>query len=170
MHLNLSHLYRFFLFTFLQVLLFNPLDFGNGIYIMVYPLYIMLLPFYLPISYLLTISFFLGFFIDIFSNTYGLHASAAVLFAYIRPLVFSSLAQRDNYDPLKEPSLFDMGHKWFLSAFSTCLFLHHFWFFILEIFTFSEFTKILSNTFLSVFVSLIFCLLISLLIVKRKKV
>ena len=169
MTLNFNHLYRFFLFSFLHILIFNQLEFGHGIYIMIYPLYIMLLPFYMPVIGLMSISFCLGLFIDLFSNTYGLHASSALLFAYIRPLIFNYFSQRENYDPLKEPSLFDMGYKWFLGAFSACLLVHHLWFFILEIFNFSELSMILSNVLLSVPVSLVFCLLISLLIAKRKK-
>jgi len=62
---------RFILLALFQVLVFNQLELGYGIHIMIYPLFIMLLPFELGIISLLSLAFLMGFLVDIFSNTYG---------------------------------------------------------------------------------------------------
>ena len=72
---------RFVLFVFLQIFIFNQLEFGFGIHLLMCPLYIMLLPFEMNIIILLMIAFGMGVFVDVFSNTYGLHASSLLLMA-----------------------------------------------------------------------------------------
>ena len=109
MNLVTKHIIRFITLWILQVLIFNQLEFGFGIHMMVYPLFIMLLPFDLGILSLLLYAFLLGLSIDIFSNTYGLHASSLLMMAYFRPFIFNFFAPRDGYDPLKQASINDMG-------------------------------------------------------------
>ena len=130
-----TFIFRFLLFVFLQVFIFNQLEINPYVHIMVSPLYIMLLPFDLSVIRLLFISFFLGLFIDVLSNTFGLHASALVFMAYLRPFVFRWFAPRDGYDTIKNPSIFDMGNKWFIFAFGSLLIFHHLWFFSMESFS-----------------------------------
>lgn len=170
MNNRLTQFYRFLLFLFLQVLVFNQLEFGYGIHIMAYPLFIMLLPFYINIFLLLFISFLLGLSIDIFSNTYGLHASSALIFAYLRPLIFEFFGQREKYDPLKEPNFSEMGAAWFLKVYGLLIFCHHIWFFLIEIFRLNEVVFILRNSFVSLPFSMVASLLLSLLLFKRKSV
>ena len=79
---------RFILLALFQVLVFNQLELGYGIHIMIYPLFIMLLPFELGIISLLSLAFLMGFLVDIFSNTYGLHASSLLMMTYFRPRIF----------------------------------------------------------------------------------
>ncbi len=160
---------RFFLFWIMQVLVFNQLEFGFGIHLMIYPLFIMLLPFDTGIFTLLLLSFGLGILIDAFSNTFGLHTSALVMMAYFRPIIFNLFSQREGYDPLKEPSLFDMGTRWFIFVYGYLLLIHHFWFFLIEIFRFNEILMILQNTILSIIISFIVSLLILTLISKKSK-
>ena len=117
-----TFLFRFLLFVFLQVFIFNQLEINPYIHIMVSPLYIMLLPFEMSVIRLLLVSFLLGIFIDAFSNTFGLHASSLVFLAYIRPVVFRWFAPRDGYDNIKTPSIFDMGNRWFLIVFGCLLY------------------------------------------------
>ncbi|MFM7300085.1 MAG: rod shape-determining protein MreD, partial [Crocinitomicaceae bacterium] len=94
---------RFFLFWIMQVLVFNQLEFGLGIHLMIYPLFVMLLPFDIGIFPLLLLGFGLGISIDTFSDTFGLHSSSLLMMAYFRPIIFKFFAQREGYDPLKEP-------------------------------------------------------------------
>ena len=89
MNLVTKHIIRFIILWILQVLIFNQLEFGFGIHMMIYPLFIMLLPFDLGILSLLLYAFLLGLSIDIFSNTYGLHASSLLMMAYFRPIIFN---------------------------------------------------------------------------------
>ncbi|MDB3905003.1 rod shape-determining protein MreD [Crocinitomicaceae bacterium] len=162
-------IFRFLLFVFLQVFIFNQLEITTYVHIMVSPLYIMLLPFDLSVIRLLFISFFLGLCIDALSNTFGLHASALVFTAYLRPFVFRWFAPRDGYDSIKNPSIFDMGNKWFFFAFGSLIILHHFWFFTLESFSISEILLILKKTVPSALLSFIVCIILQTLILKKSK-
>ena len=74
---------------------------------------------------------------------------------------------RDGYDSLKNPSIFDMGNKWFISTFSILLFSHHLWFFILEAFSFSETLLILQKTILSGVISFVVCVILQTIFIKR---
>lgn len=128
--------FRFILFVLFQLFVFNQVELGFGIHLLMCPLYVFLLPFETTILVLLFVAFGMGFFVDVFSNTYGLHASSLVLMAYFRPYIFSLFAPRDEYSFLKNPTYLDMGHLWFFSSFGTLLLIHNTWFFLLESFSF----------------------------------
>ena len=162
-----TFLFRFLLFVFLQVFIFNQLEINPYIHIMVSPLYIMLLPFEMSVIRLLLVSFLLGIFIDAFSNTFGLHASSLVFLAYIRPVVFRWFAPRDGYDNIKTPSIFDMGNRWFLIVFGILLILHHLWFFTMESFSLAELLLILQKTFPSALLSFTVCIILQTLFLKK---
>ena len=164
-----TFLFRFLLFVFLQVFIFNQLEINPYIHIMVSPLYIMLLPFEMSVIRLLLVSFLLGIFIDAFSNTFGLHASSLVFLAYIRPVVFRWFAPRDGYDNIKTPSIFDMGNRWFLIVFGILLIFHHLWFFTMESFSFGELLLILQKTFPSALLSFTVCIILQTLFLKKSK-
>lgn len=165
----LKHIFRFAFFVVAQTLVFNQFEIGYGIHPMIYPLFIVLLPFEIGTISMMFLAFAMGICIDALSNTYGLHTSSLVFIAYIRPLVFKAFGPRDGYDPLKEGSIFEMGQKWFFLSFGTLLVLHHFWFFTIEIFKFNEFFYILKKLILSAPLSYLFCLLYQYIFLKRTK-
>jgi hypothetical protein len=167
MNVVTKHIIRFILLWLLQVLIFNQLEFGFGIHMMVYPLFIMLLPFDIGILSLLLYAFLLGLSIDIFSNTFGLHASSLLMMAFFRPIIFNFFAPRDGYDPLKQASIDDMGLRWFILTYGNLLLIHHFWFFLIEIFRMNEFLLILQNTFFSVIISFILAVVLQTLMIKK---
>lgn len=160
---------RFVVFVLLQVLIFNQLEIGYGFHLMIYPLFIMLLPFELGVISLMGLAFLSGIIIDIFSNTYGLHASSLVMMAYFRPIIFKFYGPREGYDPLKEPSVFDMGNRWFTLVFGSLLLIHHFWFFLIESFEFNQFLFVLQKTTFSVVTSFLICLLLQSFLIKKSK-
>ena len=162
-----KNILRFVLFTILQALIFNRLEIGYGIHLMVHPLFIMLLPFEINVFVLMLVAFSMGAIIDVFSNTYGLYASSLLLMAYFRPIVFKFYSPREGYDPLKEPSVVDMGSRWFIFVFGYLLLIHHFWYFLIEIFRFDEFFFILQKTFFSLIASYLIILLLQTFLLKK---
>lgn len=160
---------RFVFFVFAQSLIFNQLEIGFGIHIMIYPLFIALLPFETAIIPMLLLAFFMGLGIDSLSNTYGLHTSALVVIAYLRPIIYKAFSPRDGYEGNKDGSIFEMGQRWFLLVFGTLLLIHHFWFFMLEIFKFNELGYVFKKLILSVPISMLFCVLFQYLFLKRIK-
>ncbi|MBW7867869.1 MAG: hypothetical protein H3C31_06040 [Brumimicrobium sp.] len=166
----MKHSIRMILFILVQGLIFGQLDFGYGIHPMVYPLFIILLPFEINIFLLILIAFFTGIGVDFFMNTFGLHASAALLVAYLRPIIFNYFSPRDGYDSFKEPTINSLGYAWFFKVAGILILIHHTWFFILEYFKSSLWTEIILNTFLSSVVSLFLFILIQIFFFKRSKI
>ena len=158
---------RLVLFLFLQSFIFNQLEISASIHVMIAPLYIFLLPFDRSKLSLLLMALVLGIGIDATSNTFGLHTSSLLLFAYLRPIIFRVFSPRDGYDSLRIPSIFDMGNRWFISTFSILLFSHHLWFFILEAFSFNETLLVLQKTLLSGAISFVVCVILQTIFIKR---
>ena len=69
----------------LQVLLFNNIELAGLINPYFYVYIILIMPLSLNVSIQLLIAFFAGLIIDVFSNTWGMHAAATTLVAFIRP-------------------------------------------------------------------------------------
>lgn len=159
---------RFFLLAFLQVIVLNKMEMGLGTYVMIYPFFILLLPIEMGPINLMLISFFLGITIDALSNTFGMHASAAVLVAYLRPLIFKAFAPRDGYDSVESAGIRVLGFQWFLGAYGTLLVIHHLWFFILESLQLNEFLLILRKVAINVPLSFAFSLLVQFIFMRRR--
>jgi len=169
MNVVYKHTIRFVIFAFLQALVFNQLNIGFGIHLMIQPLFIMLLPFELTVIPMMGIAFLMGLVIDIVSNTYGLNTSSLVLMAYLRPILFKIYGPREGYDPLKEPTSQDMGANWFTVVYGILLGLHTFWFFLLEIFELGRIGFILQKTIFSGVLSFLLALLIQSFILNSKQ-
>lgn len=165
----LVHITRFVFFVMAQSLIFNQLEVGFGIHPMIYPLFILLLPFEINTLLLLLIAFVTGLSIDAFSNTYGLHTSSLLVVAYLRPFIFEIFSPRDGYDSNKEGSISEMGQRWFIYVFGILLLVHHLWFFTFEMFKWNEFFFILQKTILSLPISYMLCILLQVVFVSKPK-
>ena len=163
------HIFRFLIFVLIQSLVLNSLEIGLGIQLMIYPLFIVLLPFETSLPILLLVAFVMGFSIDSISNTFGLHTSSLLVVAYLRPFVFNMFSPRDGYDTLKEASIFEMGQRWFISVFGILILIQHLWFFTLEMFNISETLYVLQKTMLSAPLSFLLCILLQVIFVSKPK-
>ena len=85
----LQHIIRFFVLTGIQILVLNNVQISGYINPFVYILFVMLLPPKMPKAIVLILAFMMGFTIDIFSDSYGIHSSATVLLAFLRPKVLA---------------------------------------------------------------------------------
>lgn len=164
-----KNIVRLLIFVLAQGLIFSQMNFGYGIHPMIYPLFILLLPFDTKPIVLMLFAFVGGIGVDFFVNTFGLHASAAVLIAYFRPAIFRQFAPRDDYDILKEPTANEWGYAWFIKVAGITVLMHHLWFFSLEYFKISAWKEIITNTILSSIVTLIIFILIQILFFKKSK-
>lgn len=162
MNVNIfSQVGRFLLLFALQAFVFKQISFGWGdkdyFYIFLYPLFILLLPMNLPNSLNILFSFALGLSIDFFYETLGLHAAAATFTAFMRPLViFRLLRPREGYKVKDQPTKELLGNTWFLRYGAIMLFLHLFFFFSVQAFTFVYWLDIVMKTILSFIGSYVF--------------
>jgi rod shape-determining protein MreD len=145
----INTIFIFIVLVFLQVFVFNSIQFSGLINPYFYVIYILLLPFETPGWILLLSSFFLGFTIDTFSNTLGLHAAACTFMAVLRPSVLNSFSPRDGYEPGTLPRLSYYGFTWFLKYTLILVFVHHIVLFYFEIFRLSDFFSTMLRALLS---------------------
>ena len=82
-----QHTIRFFILASIQILILNNVQISGYIIPFVYILFIMLLPPKMPKAIVLILAFIMGFTIDVFSDSYGIHSSATVLLAFFRLLL-----------------------------------------------------------------------------------
>jgi rod shape-determining protein MreD len=122
---------------------------GQYIILLPYVLFILLLPFETPKLVLLAISFITGLTIDMFYDSAGMHAAACTLIGFVRYYLLKLIAPRDGYEQGLEPTVEDMGAAWFITYAGVLIFIHHLFFFYLEVFRWNEFFKTLLRVILS---------------------
>lgn len=163
------HIARFVLFILIQVFILNQIEIGAGILPMIYPLMIFLLPVEMNIVGVFGISILMGVFLDMLSNTFGLHTSSLILFAYLRPWILQRFAPREDYESNREANYYTMGRNWFIYTFGSLLVVHHFWFFLFEVADFGSILYILQKTILTAPLSFLLCVGIQIIFVKKPK-
>ena len=169
MTLVLRHIGRFMILTLLQVLILNNLEIGWGIQFMPYPLFLFLLPIEMGVIYTLLVAFGMGMLIDSLSNTYGLHTSALLAFAYLKPIIFRLFSPRDGYESSVENTISSLGIGWFLRVYGILLLIHHLWFFLMEIFKLNDLLFTLQKTGLSFFFSFLLSLILQFLLISKSR-
>ena len=162
------NLIRFVVLVLLQVFLLKNISLYNLSVPYLYILFILLLPFETPNLLLFLLSFVLGLTIDAFYDTPGLHAAACVLLAFVRVLFISITVQKDGFDNEPEPTLGNMGFRWFFTYAAVLILFHHFFLFNLEVFRLYELQYTLLR-FLSSSVFTLFLVLISSFLFYRRK-
>ncbi len=120
---------------FFQVLLFDKIGHYVDINIYAYLLFILMLPHETNKHTALFMAFALGFIIDIFNSTLGLHTSAIVLVAFLRPYFLRIFAPQDKYYTHKILRVY----VWFIKYSFVLIFIHHTYLFYIDIFSFSQF-------------------------------
>ena len=143
------HMIHFILLVLIQVLILNNIRFGGYINPYVYVLFVLLLPVDVSGWVLLFGAFAIGFTIDLFFDTPGMHAAATVLLAFFRPAVIRMISGRKDYDPGTVPSISTMGPRWIVLYILVLVSIHHSFLFFLEIFRFDEFFVTLGRIALS---------------------
>ncbi|MBC7524529.1 MAG: rod shape-determining protein MreD [Flavobacterium sp.] len=155
----LYNLSRFVLLLAAQVLIFNNINFLGYINPFPYILFIILYPVNGNKYSLLLASFFLGLLVDMFCNSGGVHATACVLLAFLRPYLFRfSFGLSYEYQTVR---LNDSLTPERFSFIFLAVVIHHFTLFILEIFTLEFIWSILLRTLIST----IFTILVSILLI-----
>lgn len=149
----------FIVLVLIQVFVLNNIQLGGFINPYFYVLLILILPFEIPAWFLLIVSLFLGMSVDLFSNTIGMHSSASLFMAFLRPYVLGAISPRDGYEKETLPQLKYYGANWFIRYSAILIFAHHLFLFYIEVFSFSNFFA----TFVRVILSSIFTILLVLI-------
>jgi hypothetical protein len=151
----------------LQLLVLNNINLGGYINPYVYILFIMLLPFEIPGWILLILGFLTGLIIDAFSGTLGMHSSATLFIAFIRPTVLSNISTYELDDKKGSPTMSMNDIGWFIKYTLVMVFAHHFVLFYLETFSFTHFFATLLRIILSSILTVLFILLSQFFVIRR---
>lgn len=166
-----KNIIRFCLFILVQVYVLNqvpPLHHLVTPYI--YFLFILWLPFKMGRRSVMVLAFALGFALDCFTKTYGLHAAACVLIAYFRPFLINVLISQEGAESnYNEPSIKSMGFTPYFTYVAILTLLHHSLLFFLEALQTGGYLYFILKTLLSSAVSLLLILLTELLFVRKQR-
>jgi hypothetical protein len=157
------HIIRFLVVVLLQVLVLRRAtlawDDFPYVQILMYPVFIMLLPLRMQPIYVILWAFALGMAVDVFYNSPGVHASASLFTAFIRMGILRQLAPRGGYTATHNPNKAALGWEWFLRYAAILLTCHLFFYFSVEYFTFVYILQILLKTIGSFIASMIFIIM-----------
>ena len=161
---------RFVLFLLIQVIILNEVPpLHQFITPYLYFTFLLWLPFGTSRLTLTVVGFFLGYSLDLFTNTPGLHAAAAALIGYIRPTILNLLlAQETSEEVAKEPSVGTMGWGPYFIFTILLTFIHHFYLVLLEWMQFGSFGYFIGKVFATTIISVILILLAELIMNRRK--
>ena len=128
----------FFFLLLLQVLILRQVSLEWSAFpylnILVYPLFILLMPLGMHRALQFLLAFVLGLAVDLFYDSPGVHASAAVFTVYLRPYVLNWLEPRVGYNVNHSPTKARMGFPWFMSYIGILMFVHCLFYFSVEAF------------------------------------
>lgn len=157
--ISVQHIVLFFVYLLYQVMILQNVVLFHTAFCFLYVLYLLLLPVETNPLALMIIGFFMGFAVDLFYESMGLHAFACVMIMYLRNYWLNSLTPQGGYDSTSVPSLSMNGVQWFLIYALPLIFLHHALLFYLEAGGFGMFWftlwKVLTSTLFTTIVILI---------------
>lgn len=122
---TILHAIYFVLYLLAQVMLFRQLVLFNTAFCFVYVAFVLLLPIETNPMVLMLTGFLLGFGIDVFYDSLGLHALSLVLVAYLRNYWLATITPQGGYDAGQGPTLAVNGVQWFMVYTIPLVFAHH---------------------------------------------
>lgn len=158
---------QFIVLVMAQLLIFNNIEFSGFVNPYVYVLFILLLPFGFPGILLLIFAFATGFIMDIFSGTPGVHSTATVLMAFLRPAVARIVAPGEGYLAGPDPRILYYGLAWFVKYTALLVIVHHFTLFYLEMLSMDNFFATFLRALASAAFSIIIIILSQFLIFRK---
>ncbi|WP_299170346.1 rod shape-determining protein MreD [uncultured Allomuricauda sp.] len=150
---------RFALLVLTQVLIFNTLNFMGFINPLVYVIFFYWYPLKSNRAVFMITSFFLGFIIDIFSDTLAIHSVAALTVAYVRPVIMR-FCFGVNYE-FQNFSFKNTTKVQRITFLALLIVVHQIVFFSLEVLSLSHILLILKKVLTTGIVTLILCTLFS---------
>lgn len=166
-----KNIIRFCLFILIQAFVLNnvpPLHHLVTPYL--YYLFILWLPFKMGRKNVMILAFMLGFALDSFTKTYGLHAAPCVLIAYLRPFLINLLISQEGVESnYNEPSTKSMGFTPYLTYIAILTVVHHSLLFFLQALQMGGYLYFLGKMLLSAAVSLVLIFLTELLFVRKQR-
>ncbi|CAN5566489.1 hypothetical protein BH10BAC3_BH10BAC3_31750 [soil metagenome] len=167
----IKQIIRFIFFILVQALVLSHMPpVHRFITPYLYFLFILWLPFYTSRVWVLVIGFITGFALDMFTKTPGLHASACLIVAFLRPFLITLLVPRETKElTLGSPGIKSMGGASYAVYVVLLTLFHHTWIVMLETMQYPSFGYFFGKIFFSGLVSLLLILVTEMLFRPIKK-
>ncbi len=147
--------------SFLHVPSFIPL---------LFPVLILLLPIRTNYYIMMLYAVLIGFILDMFSNTPGMHMAALVLLAFLRPRLLRLFFQQDEKKlGWARPTMYRLGFMPFLFYISIGVVVHHLFYFILQEWSLINILYVLYKTIVSGILTVIMILIGQFIFYSRPK-
>ena len=160
---------RLLILVLIQIFLLKNLALFGQAFAFLYLLGLLILPLNLRTIPMMLIAFGLGFVVDLFYETIGMHTAAATFLAFLRPIWLKAISPTGGYDDLQEPSLNEMGLGWFLSYAFPLVFAFSLVFFGIDLWGFGSIFSVLNKSFFSSIFTCLLAILVQLLFFKRRR-
>jgi hypothetical protein len=166
----ISYLFLVLVLGFIQIFFLKNLAvFGVGLGF-IYLLVLLILPTSIKAIPLMFISFLMGFGLDIFYETIGMHTAAATALAFFRQIWLKAVSPSGGYeDVVDEPSLSEIGIGRFLLYAFPLIFLYSLVFFTADLWGSNGILKIILKSLFSTLLTTLLIVLVQLLFFKRKR-
>lgn len=157
---------RFAFLALFQVFILNNIQLFGYLNPYLYVLFILILPADTNRFYSLLWAFALGWTIDIAENSGGIHLSATLTLAFIRPYLLRLVSSSNK--ELDRISLWTLGPSRFFTYVTVGVFIHHCWLFGLEAFSVREVVSIMTRTLVSVPITLLMIYIAQLFVYREE--
>jgi rod shape-determining protein MreD len=167
----IKNIIRFSLFILAQVFILDQIPpLHKLVTPYIYFLFILWLPFKMGRRTQMLLAFALGFALDSFTNTYGLHTAPCVLIAYLRPFVINLLISQEGTESnYNEPSIQSMGFTPYLTYLVIFTLIHHSFLFFLQALQTGGYVYFTLKALSSTAISLLLIMLVELLFVRKQR-
>ncbi len=159
----------FFIYVLAQVMLLKNLVLFNTGFCFLYVAFILLLPIETNMLLLMLLGFVMGFAIDIFYNSLGLHALTLVFISYIRNYWLGVITPQGGYDAGAIPTMKTFGLQWFLVYTMPLVFIHHLTLFLVESAGFALFWYSMLKTITSLLFTMTIIVVLQYLVSQRSR-
>ncbi len=164
----IANFLRFLILILIQVGLFKNIGYYNLASPLPYILFILLLPIGISNFMLFVLAFITGLTVDAFYDSIGVHAAACVTLAWFRIFFHRITLDIDAQESSGTPSWGNMGFKWFATYVVLSTLIHHIVLFLVEVFSFKNFTHTLLCAIFSSIFTVILIFIINMITYRRK--
>lgn len=171
MTLVVKNILRLLLILFVQVYILSRIPpLHQFIVPYLYFAFILWLPFRITRTALLFTAFAVGFIVDVFYKTPGLHTAAVVLIAYLRPFLINLLLPKEATEwGNEEPSKKNMGTVPYFTYLILLTLVHNAYLIFLEWISFGSFLYFLGKLIGTSLISMLLIVIADLLMARKSK-
>jgi hypothetical protein len=159
----------FLIYLIIQVLLLKNMVIFGMAFCFLYVLYILLLPLEMKAIPVMLIAFALGFGVDLFYDTLGVHTASLVALAFLRNPWLKVLTPTGGYDENQQPSMLNMGFGWFTYYSLPLILLHHILFFYIESIGTNLFFPVVQKIIASTVFVFVVSIIVQLMFYRRRR-